>query len=69
MIQSYPQVASTRLSGDDDQWCILIRWNEEAPTRLLTIRQALGEVGRLQEADEHESARRIREAVEYGPLD
>ena len=69
MIQSYPQVESTRLSEAADEWRILIRWNEEAPTRLLTISQALGEVRRLQDVGDQEIARRIREAVEYGPLD
>jgi hypothetical protein len=68
MIQTYPQIGSNRLSGDEDEWRILIRWKQEAPTTLLTLSQALCEVERLQEADEHEIAARIREAVECAPL-
>jgi hypothetical protein len=64
---TYPQIGSNRLSGDEDEWRILIRWKQDAPTALLTIPQALCEVERLQEADEHEIARRIRVAAEYAP--
>ena len=68
MIPTYPQIAPNRLSGDEDEWRILIRWNQEARTTVLTISQALDEAERLQEAQEHEIARKIRRAVEHAPL-
>ena len=64
---TYPQIGSNRLSGDEDEWRILVRWNQDAPTTLFTIPEALREAERLQEADEPDTARRIREAAEYAP--
>ena len=63
MIDTYPQVASTRLSGDDDQWRVLIRWKQEAATTVYTISQALDEAAKLQRSNEHEIAQRIRDAA------
>lgn len=63
MIHSYPQVASTRLSGDEDEWRVLIRWKQEAATNVYTIAQALDVAARLQQTKEHEVAPRIRDAA------
>ena len=67
MIQTYPQIGPTRLSGDADEWRILIRWKQETPTALYTVPQALSEADRLQQSDEHEVAQKIREAAERVP--
>ena len=68
MIHMYPQIGPNRLSGDEDAWRILIRWKPEAPTTVYTITEALSEAERLEQANEHEIAQRIREAAEYAPL-
>jgi hypothetical protein len=64
----YPQIGPNRLSGDEDAWRILIQWKPEAPTTVYTIPEALSEAERLEQANEHEIAQRIREAAEYAPL-
>jgi hypothetical protein len=69
MMETYPQVEPSRLSGDEDEWRVLIQWAEGAPTALYTVPQALGEAERLTEASRHEVARAIREAAEQVPLD
>ena len=65
---TYPRVAPMRLSGDDDEWRILIRWKQETQTTVYTVPQALDEAARLQQTNEHEVAQRIRDAAEYAPL-
>jgi hypothetical protein len=67
MIQTYPQIGPNRLSGDADEWRILIRLKEEAPTAVYTVPQALFEADRLQQSDEHELALKIREAAKRVP--
>ena len=67
-MQAYPQIRPNRLSGDDDEWRILIRWKREAPTAVYTISQALSEAERLHQCDEHEVAQRIRQAAERVPV-
>ena len=67
MIQTYPQIGPNRLSGDADEWRILIRWKQEAPTAVYTVPQALSEADRLQQSDEHELAQKIREAAQRVP--
>ena len=52
MLQTFPQIGPNRLSGDDDEWRILIRWKQEAPTAIYTIPEALSEAERLQERAE-----------------
>jgi hypothetical protein len=64
----YPQIGPNRLSGDEDEWRILIRWKQEAPTTVYTISEALDEAERLQQAEEHDIAQRIREAAERVPI-
>jgi hypothetical protein len=61
----YPQIGRNRLSGDEDEWRILIRWTQGEPTSLYTIPQALCEAERLRERDEHEIARRILQAADH----
>jgi hypothetical protein len=68
MIQTYPQIGPNRLSGDADEWRILVRWNQGAPTTVYTISEALSQAERLQHADEHEIAQKIREAAESVPF-
>ena len=68
MVQGFPQIRSNRLSGDEDAWRILIRWKQEGPTRVYTIQEALSEAEKLQQGDEHELARKIRQAAEQAPL-
>jgi len=68
MIQTYPQIGPNRLSGDADEWRILVRWNQGAPTTVYTISEALSEAERLQHANEHEIAQTIREAAERVPF-
>ena len=68
MMQPYPQIGPSRLSGDEDEWRVLIRWRQEAPTAMYTISEALREAERLRQADEHETARRILEAAECVPM-
>ena len=67
MLQPYPQIGPNRLSGDEDEWRILIRWKQEAPTAIYTVSQALYEAERLQHANEHEVAQKIREAADRIP--
>ena len=67
MIEPYPQVRSNRLSGDEDEWRVLVKWEREAPTAIYTIQQALQQAEALQQAHEHEVARRIREAAARAP--
>ena len=69
MMQAYPQIGPNRLSGDEDEWRILIRWNQEAPTAVYTIPEALSEAERLQQAHEYEVAQKIREAAECVPIE
>jgi hypothetical protein len=69
MMQTYPQVGPSRLSGDEDEWRILIQWAEGAPTALYTVPQALAEAEKLEEASRHEVARAIRESADQVPLD
>lgn len=64
MAQTYPKIGPSRPSGDEDEWRILIRWEEGAPTALYTVPQALNEAERLQDAYLHEVAQSIREAAE-----
>jgi hypothetical protein len=54
MLQTFPQIRPNRLSGDDDEWRILIRWKQELPTAVYTIPEALSEAERLQQAHEFE---------------
>lgn len=68
MRQNLPQIGSNRLSGDADEWRVLVRWQQEQPTLVYTIQQALYEAKKLQAAQEHELARQIREAAEKAPL-
>ncbi len=68
MLQTYPQIGPNRLSGDADEWRILIRWNQGAPTSVYTISEALREAERLQHAHEHEISQKIREAAERVPF-
>ena len=67
MLQPYPQIGPNRLSGDEDEWRILIRWKQEAPTAIYTVSQALCEAERLQHANEHDVAQKIREAADRIP--
>ena len=67
MLLTFPQIGSNRLSGDDDEWRILIRWKQDLPTAVYTIPEALSEAERLQQAHEHEIADRIREAAGRAP--
>jgi hypothetical protein len=67
MMQPYPQIGPSRLSGDEDEWRVLIQWRQEAPTGVYTISEALREAERLRQEDEHEIARRILEAAECVP--
>jgi hypothetical protein len=68
MIQNYPQIGPNRLSGDEDEWRILIQWKREASPQMYTVSQALCEADRLTQANHHEVAQRIREAAERIPL-
>jgi hypothetical protein len=63
MLQTYPQIGPNRLSGDADEWRILIRWKQETPTAVYTIPEALSEAERLQQAHQHEIAQKIRDAA------
>ena len=67
MIQNYPQIGPNRLSGDEDEWRILIQWTQEARAQIYTVSQALCEADRLVHANEYGIAQRIREAAERIP--
>ena len=67
-MMTYPQVGPSRLSGDEDEWRILIRWEEGAPTTLYTVPQALSEAERLRDGYKQEVAQAIREAAEQVPF-
>jgi hypothetical protein len=68
MAQTYSKIGPSRLSGEEDEWRILIRWEEGAPTALYPVPQALRIAEGLQEAYRHAVAQSIREAAERVPF-